>query len=207
MATRTRARIHSSRIEDGRCTVIAYSNPIDGPQTETHRNSFLISELGPLTILNLAASGFATVVGNRCQRSSDHPDAVAVADTLWAEMLKGDWSPGKRDTVESEPTDLMKAVAEAANIPVHVVQWRFETEMVKRNDGTLYKDAANKPRRRFSVAIQRQLATDPAIAPIMARLAQERARALTAAAKSQAKEPSKLATMFTINEPDNLAAK
>lgn len=187
-----RTKVASSAIADGVCTLTCYSDPAAGPQHVTATLVYNMSELSEGMVRDIAAYGFAALTGNRYQRSKDHPDVPAIANSLFSEMKSGDWKAGKRDSggEGSEPTDLMKAIAEATKTPLHVVAERFETEMVKRNDGSLFVDKAGKPRKFFSSSVQRQLAADPAIAPILARLAQERASATAAA-------PSKLSTLFS----------
>lgn len=191
----SRNKVLSTQIENGIITITCYSAPTDGPQEINATIRYNVHELPTPMILNLAAVGFGAVLGNRHQNTEGHPDIPAIAAHLFAEMQTSDWKPGKRDATTNEPTDLMKALAEATNKPIHVVQHEFETRVVTRNDGTVYRDNAGKTRRFFSAAVQRELAADVAVLPILARMQQERARALAAQAKGN-KEPSKLATLF-----------
>lgn len=194
-----RTKVVSTSIDTGRATLECFSNPAEGPQHTTDTLIYDMANLNGPTLLNLAAYGFCAVAAQRYQRSAKdgHPDVARTAQELYNEMVAGDWHPGKRDTASREPTDLMKAIAEATSTPLHVVQHEFETRMVVLNDGTLYTDKAGKPRHFFSASIQKEIAADPAIAPILARLDQERAKATLAATRAN-KKPSKLSTLFSI---------
>jgi hypothetical protein len=208
MPTDKRTKIATTAIADGVCEMRCWSDPAQGEQRVTDTLRYDMRDIPAPMLHDLAAYGFAAVAGNRYQREQAHPDVPLVANTLFAELQAGDWRPGKRDTGEgSEPTDLMLAIAEATSQPVHLVQERFETEMVKLNDGTLYRDSLGKPRRFFSAAVQRQLAADPAIAPILARLTQERAHRMLASAQAAGTDaPSTLSSLFRQPQPQQADA-
>ena len=197
----TRTKVATTSISNGTVTFTCYSDPAAGPQTVTSTLPFNVQDLSTLTILDLAAFGFASVAANRYQRTDQHPDVPTVCTALFTEMKAGDWKPGsKRDTGPAEPSDLVKAIAEATKTPVHIVAHEFDTKMELRNDGSLYTNSAGRTRRFFNKQVQAELAADPAIAPILARLEQERASAALAASAAN-RSPSKLTTLFPPSPP------
>lgn len=123
--------------------------------------------------------GFQSVASNFYTRLDNaSPENVrAVLDKVAASMADGTWEPG-RQFAASEPTDIELAIAEAKNLPVHVVQEDIETRMKLGTDGQPERDQRGRTKRVFTKKVLDAIAKDPKIAPILARIAQERARAV-----------------------------
>jgi hypothetical protein len=110
-----------------------------------------------------------------------------------------------------EPDDIVLAMAEATGRPVHVIQKDIDERIQKDASGNPIRDKKGRTRKFFTQAVLDKLAQDPRVAPIMARLAKERADKMAAAAKGQKRNaPSTLDTMFapeTSNPPPSRHSK
>jgi hypothetical protein len=84
-----------------------------------------------------------------------------------------------------EPDDIVLAMAEATGRPVHVIQQDIDERIQKDASGNPIRDKKGRTRKFFTKAVLDKLAQDPRVAPIMARLAKERADKMAAAAKGQ----------------------
>lgn len=176
MATVTRNKVMTSSIEAGVLTITHYTDPANGPQTVAGTLKFTLQDLPTPTILDLAGGGLARDISQSCNNSNGHPDVVAIATRRFESMKAGEWHPGK-PAVESEPTDLQRAIAEITGQPIHYIINEFETRMQKTNGGEIWRDSRGKPRREFNAAKQAELMQDPEVAEVMARYARERAAA------------------------------
>jgi hypothetical protein len=168
-----RTKIASAAIDNGNVTISYYSDPANGPQTIAGTVTIDIRDFSTPTIYDLAATGFAATASTYYQRGKAHPDVPAIATRLHEQLKTGKWHPGKAALV-SEPTDLMRALAEATGTPVATVEAAFKDRMVTLPDGSLYRDARGHTRRYFDRAMQMQIAQDPKVAPILSRLIRER---------------------------------
>ena len=181
-----RTRIASQRITNSENEFRIYGEPDDtGRQHITHVITHDVSQLPQPTILTLAALGFGRVAESRWNRKGSD-DVPSILASLWTELLSGTWQPG-RVYEEAGPTDLMLALAEVTNVPVHIVQRDFNERMKyvdehgKYLDGhpssdlhTLYYDARGRTHRFFDKARCDELSRHPKVAAVLARLARAR---------------------------------
>lgn len=156
--------------------------------------------------------GFNTLFSNRYNRL-DNPDAAEVRkcyDEFATAIFNGTWEPGTRAVGDSEPDDIVVAIAEATGQPVHVIQDRIDNELQKNEDGTPRVDKRGRNMRVFNAAMLAKIADDPKVKPILARLSAERAKRLSAEAKAQAAsgvQSSMLDTFGTGHAPQAEAAQ
>lgn len=223
MPTRTRTRIATQLIENGVLTLSLYGEADEsGTQHITDTIAYNLHDLCPDTALtsvclNLMARGFGREWEGRYNRANlDSPDVRAIGSALWAECVDGKWTPGRVKDSEAEPTDLQLALAEVFGTPVHLIQQQFEEYMQGRTaDGrivpshfegaTLIKTKANKTLRYFNKATCDQLAKEPRVAAVLAKLERERAQKRIADAK-RAPAQSLATSLFGQAAPENAAA-
>lgn len=138
-----------------------------------------------------AAMGFASVAQNFYTKLDETtPDTVrAVFDNLAKSITDGSWSPG-RSLTQSEPDDIVLAIAEATGQPWQDVQKRVDEEIVRDADGNAITDKGGRTRRVFTKSLLDNIAKDPQVAPIMARLAKERADRLAKTAREGRNAPT-----------------
>lgn len=135
--------------------------------------------------------GFHAVASNAYTRM-DNPTpggVLQVFNKLAASIADGSWSPG-RALGEKEPTDVVLAIAEATGQTVDAVQTRIDTELVRLPSGAPKLSSNGRTQRVFTDTMLANIAKDPKVAPIMARLARERADKMAKAAKDIAKGPT-----------------
>lgn len=135
--------------------------------------------------------GFHAVASNAYTRMDNPtPEGVLqVFEKLAASIKDGTWSPG-RSLGEKEPTDIVLAIAEATGQTVDAVQTRIDTELVRLPNGEPKLSSNGRTQRVFTDTMLSNIAKDPKVAPIMARLARERADKMAKAAKDIAKSPT-----------------
>jgi hypothetical protein len=206
--TKTKRKIARTKIEDGAAEFMLYGAPNDdGEQTIDRTLAFDPNDINPAIVNSVLAMGFAAAFQNQYQKLRDSdvdPDATAdLFNKLLAAMKDGSWSPG-RSFDEGEPDDIVLALAEATGRPVHVIAEEIETRMVKDNDGNLVRDKRGRTRRFFNAKMLENLGRDPKVAPIMARLAKERAERMNKDARGNKSSASKLGSLF--GEPNNTVA-
>jgi hypothetical protein len=185
-----RTRISHATITDGTCTISWYSPPGPEGQLQTVAGS------------RQFAVGFNTICSKSYQQVADntHPDVQAIALATYRDMEQGRWKPG-RSATPSEPPDIVCALAEATGTPIDKVEDEVRNRMKQLASGELYRDSAGRTHRYYDKEMQARLAADPRVAPIMARLASEKARRLSQEAK-QAKGVSILDGLFGPAPPD-----
>lgn len=192
-------RIRLTGIADGIASFNIYSPHFDaeGKQTVDRQKTFNYAALHDSLIPTLALQGVASALSNRHNRLDEWTPAIIsdVFDKLVAELSDGTWTPG-RTWDEREPTDLELAVAEATGQDIAAVMRDFDERIVLNADGTPKLDKRGHKSRVFTKTMQDNLAKDPAIRPILARLADERAKRLRAEAKSASDAPSTLGSLF-----------
>lgn len=152
----------------------------------------------------LMLMGFQSVFGNQYNRLDDpEPAAVRdILDKLLPTMLDGTWTPGRR-FAEAEPTLLELAIAEATGQPVHLVQKRIDEEVWRVGPadksapfgtGEPKRDKRGRVARVFTKRYLDNLANDPRVRPILARLTAEHAKRLGAKRSDDA--PSTIGDLF-----------
>lgn len=199
MADTKRKRFVSTKIENGIATFNLFGPPNeDGEQTVDRKVEFNPSAVADAIRDNVICQGFATIYANAYQSMSDVDPAEA--EKLFQRVLDavkdGIWTPG-RSYDAGEPDDIVIAMAEATGRPVHIIQQDIDERIQKDAQGNPIRDKKGRTRKFFTKAVLDKLAQDPRVAPIMARLAKERADKMAAAAKGQKRNaPSTLDTMF-----------
>jgi hypothetical protein len=209
MADTKRKRFVSTKIENGVATFNLFGPPNeDGEQTVDRTATFHPAVVAETIRDNVICQGFATIFANAYQSMSDVDPAEA--EKLFNRVLdavkEGTWTPG-RSYDAGEPDDIVVAMAEATGRPVHVIQNDIDERIQKDAEGKPIRDKKGRTRKFFTQAVLAKLAQDPRVAPIMARLAKERADRMAAAAKGQKRNaPSTLDTMFANPETEQPAA-
>lgn len=199
-------KIARSTIADGKATFTIFGAPNDdGEQLAAAKLAFDPADVHADVVGNLISMGFAAAFQSAYQRFRDEDvDASATADLfdkLLATVKDGSWTPG-RAVGEDEPDDIVLALAEATGRPVHVVQEDVESRMKKDNAGNLIRDKRGRTRRFFDAKMLEALGKDPKVAPIMARLAKERAEKMSKDARGKKQNgASKLDGLFGTDEP------
>jgi hypothetical protein len=208
MADTKRKRFVSTKIENGVATFNLFGPPNeDGEQTVDRAVTFNPGVVADTIRDNVICQGFATIFANAYQSMSDVDPAEA--EKLFNRVLDavkdGTWTPG-RSYDAGEPDDIVLAMAEATGRPVHVIQQDIDERIQKDASGNPIRDKKGRTRKFFTKAVLDKLAQDPRVAPIMARLAKERADKMAAAAKGQKRTaPSSLDTLFLGTDPQPTA--
>lgn len=181
--TKTKRKIATSRLVDSTLDVfgppaadgkqsVAFSYPIDPSKwTEPMRNL-------------AAIYGFIQFASNTYNRIDDPSPANvrAVLDKLSASLADGTFEPG-RHGVMGEPDLLTRAIAEATGTDVLVMQADIADRLVLDGDGNPVVDKRGRNKRVFTKAVLENIARDPKVAPILARLTREEADRLSKAAR------------------------
>jgi hypothetical protein len=135
-------------------------------------------------------------------------DLRAAYDKFIASVTDGTWTPG-RTFAESEPDDIVIAIAEVVAQPVHVVQQMIDDMLTKTKmnaDGTVAKDKAGRTMHVYRKAdLYKTFLDDPrkganghTVKQVVARLTEERAKRLAREARESAKAaPTGALDMFT----------
>ena len=146
--------------------------------------SLKIDELPPEMLRKAAAQGIYDIAGNGFYRKDGITPAEvqSIVERTVASFIAGTWTPGR--TFTSEPDDIVVALAEVTGVPVHVMEHDIETRLVRDEHGEPVKDRRGRNKRVFTQAALDALADDPAVKPIMAKLARERADKLAREAKA-----------------------
>lgn len=187
----TRRKTVSATINEDNTAVTfkLYTRPDDaGNQSVAETVSVTLDDIAPRYRDYFILLGFNTLFSNRYNRL-DNPDATDTCkcfDDFASAVRDGTWEPGTRAVGDSEPDDIVVAIAEATGQPVHVIQDRIDNELQKNPDGTPRVDKRGRNMRVFNAAMLAKIADDPKVKPILARLSAERAKRLTAEAKAQA---------------------
>jgi hypothetical protein len=192
MADTKRIKIATGAIEGSVLTLRCYDAPHDDGSNQTVIETLVydVAELPVPVQAQLCALGLNRQIEQRYNRGGDtFPAVPAIAARVWASMKDGTWQLG-RVASESEPSDLELALAEVTNTPIHVVQQRFEEDVVRYptghpHEGEPILDAKGRTRRYFDKQMQARLAEQPRVKLVLARLAQERAKRLAAEAKGK----------------------
>ena len=149
----------------------------EGDQTIETTFSPAVANWPAEMVRQMAVIGFNATASNQYNRLDQKTPAnvlKAITD-LHTSVADGSWTPGR--TFVGEPDDIVLAIAEATGRPVHVVQKDIDERVkVDATTGEPVRDKKNRTMRVFSKSVLRNLENDPAIAPILARLAAERAK-------------------------------
>lgn len=180
----TKTRRATTDLEAG--TVTVYGPPGDDGKPVV----FKVISLGdPSTwndkTRNMAAWYGAAYIAQNSYNRHDNPTPEQVVETVektLAALADGTWTPGRTFGFGEQP-DIVHALAEYYKVPLHVMAEDIENRIVRGEDGEPVKDAKNRNKRVFTKAVLEHLAQEPAIRPIMARLAKERADRLAKEAR------------------------
>jgi len=188
MAATRIQRAYQSVTDEGVLKVHIYS-PIkdeDGKQKVVRTVQYNAAEL-PLKMQAICvAKGLGFYMAGRYSNAEDcdNPDDIAEAcDSLFAEMEKGTFVPGRGTGDGGRPSPFFEALAEYLKMPVHLVIHQVREDKVK-----------------FSAGKLAQFAKHPPIAAITARIEQERAKEKAAKAKAALKdaEDMDIASLFDL---------
>lgn len=202
-------KIARSTIADGKAVFTIFGAPNDdGEQLPAAKLAFDPTDVHADVLGNLISMGFAAAFQSAYQRFRDEDvDPAATSDLfdkLLASVKDGSWQPG-RAVGEDEPDDIVLALAEATGRPIHIVQEDIEGRMKKDAAGNLIRDKRGRTRRFFDAKMLEALGKDPKVAPIMARLAKERAERMAKDTRGKKQNgASKLDGLFGADELTNV---
>lgn len=203
----TRRRIVSAKIAETGDTV-TYN--IHGPADADGK--FPVVDTVSFAVGNIPADkrdwftlyGVSQVVSNSYNKLDDDvtPDDVrkSVCDVL-DEIEAGTWAPGRAGFAEREPTDLELAMAEVMGREVSDIMDHVDNDVQTNEDGSPKLDARGRKMRVFTKRMLDNIANDPAVKPVYARIVAERAKRLAAEAKSSKGGQSKLSGLFGGSAP------
>jgi hypothetical protein len=209
MADTKRKRFVSTKIENGVATFNLFGPPNeDGEQTVDRTATF-----HPASSPRPSATTSSAKASPRSSRTHikacptsirPKPRSCSIAFSTPSKKAHGH----RADlTMPANRTTSFVAMAEATGRPVHVIQNDIDERIQKDAEGNPIRDKKGRTRKFFTQAVLAKLAQDPRVAPIMARLAKERADRMAAAAKGQKRNaPSTLDTMFANPETEQPAA-
>lgn len=206
----TRRRIVSAKIaEDAQSVAYNIHGPADAdgkfPVIDTV--SFSVDHIPADRLSWFALYGVSQVVSNAYNKLDDDvtPDDVrASVNAVLADIHAGTWAPGRTGFAEREPTDLELAMAEVMGRDVSEIMDHVDNDVQKNDDGTPKLDARGRQMRVFTKRMLDNIANDPAVKPVYARIVAERAKRLAAEAKSERGGQSRLGSLFgtpTVAEP------
>lgn len=175
-----------------------------GPQDVAEKVSFSVNDISADLLAPLAIVGFFNLFGSRYKNleEPDHAEVRKAYDNFVAIIKDGTWTPG-RTPGETEPDDIVVAIAEATGRPVFLVQQEIDERLQLDDNSQPKRDKRGRTMRVFNARVLTQIASDPKIKPILARLAKERAERLAKEArthKGDAGAPSTLGSFFTSAE-------
>jgi len=174
--TKTRKRVATTNVDEHKISIFGPPDE-DGEQGIAHVFHPTVKAWPEDMLHKMAVYGFAQIASNIYNRVDDQsPDNVlALIQKLHDTVSDGTWTPG-RNVSTGEPDDIVLAIAEATGMPVHVVQNDIEERVALDEHGQPIKDARGRTKRVFTKAVLKAMERDPQIAPILARLAAERAK-------------------------------
>jgi hypothetical protein len=146
-----------------------------------------------------ALYGISQVVANGYNRptvGNDPVEVLAVVNAILADIASGEWSPGRQSFAERDPTDLELALAEVMGQSVDDVMKHVDEDLQTNDDGSPKLDKRGRTMRVFTKRMLDDLADDPAVKPVYARIVAERAKRLSAEAKAGKAGVSKLGGLF-----------
>lgn len=194
----TKRKIVAVAFADGKITFGVYGLPDEhGAQTIGHSLTIDLAEIHTDLVDAMIAEGVKSAYSNRYQRVETPAEVVKAGNEFLAALRDGSYKPG-RSAGEPEYDDLVLAVAEATSKTPDAIQTEFDTRSARDNTGaiiTTTRGGKTSPRKFFDAAMRNKLAHDKRIAPILARLAEERAKALKAEARDK-DAPDMLGGMF-----------
>ncbi len=201
MATTRLRKVSASIASDGAEVTYSVFGPADatGKQPVVSTTALRADQIPPARLTWFALHGVSQVVANSYNRpsvSDDPAEVLAIVNTVLADIVSGVWSPGSRAPTEREPTDLELAMAEVMGRSVEDIIEHINDDIERNADGSPKLDARGRTKRVFTKTLLAEIANDPAIKPVYARLVTERAKRLGAEAKSAKGGESKLAGLF-----------
>lgn len=203
MADKRRKTVSVSFTDDGNANLSFHTAPDDaGNQSVAEVVALTPEQIHDGLFSAFALRGVINTFSNIYNRI-ENPSASDLRreyDKFIATVADGTWTPG-RTMADSEPDDLMLALAEVTGQPVHLIQNKLEdmlAEVVKNPDGT---DKADKAGRKVHVHSKRKLyaaleASDPRVKSALSKIVAERAKRLAADAKTAKATGPSLADMF-----------
>lgn len=120
----------------------------------------------------LAAFGAASAIQGAYANATDH---IAVAKEVWGKLLDGTWTPGRIPGEEPTPLVVL-AIAQAMNLPVSAIEDQYDA---------------------MDPVTKRALRKNPEVAPILANLELEAAKAKAKKAKKNTDASVDLAAAFS----------
>jgi hypothetical protein len=207
-----RLRKVSARIaDDGSSVEYAIFGPAseDGKQPVADTTAFHADQLPQDRFNWFALYGLSQVVANAYNRPSvgDTPtEVLAVVNAVLADVASGEWSPGRQSFAERDPTDLELALAEVMGQSVDDVMKHVDEDLQTNDDGSPKLDKRGRTMRVFTKRMLDDLADDPAVKPVYARIVAERAKRLSAEAKAGKSGVSKLGGLFAPAQSSEPAA-
>ncbi len=207
MADKRLRKVSASISDDGSSVEYRVFGPADdtGKQPVADTTAFRADQLPSDRYAWFALYGLSQVVANAYNRPSvgDTPaEVLAVVNSVLADVASGEWSPGRSGGfTEREPTDLELAMAEVMGRSVDDIIAHINDDIERNADGSPKLDARGRTKRVFTKTLLAEIANDPAIKPVYARLVTERAKRLGAEAKSAKGGESKLAGLFGTPAP------
>lgn len=198
----TRRRIVSAKIsEDGTSVNYAIHGPADadGKFPVVDNVPFTVDHIPTDRLAWFALYGVSQVVSNAYNKLDDDvtPDEVraSVSDVL-ADIHAGTWAPGRAGFAEREPTDLELAMAEVMGRDVSDIMDHVDNDVQMDEHGQPKLDKRGRQMRVFTKRMLDNIANDPAVKPVYARIVAERAKRLAAEAKADRGGQSKLGSLF-----------
>lgn len=180
---KTKRKIATSRLADG--TLDVFGPPdASGKQPVAFSYEFDPSKWTDAMVRLTAIYGAIQFAANTYNRIEDPSPANvrAVLDKLTASLADGTFEPGRHGVI-GEPDLLTRAIAEATGTDVTVMQADIADRLVLDADGKPVTDARGRNKRVFTKAVLDNIACDPKVAPILARLTREEADRLAKAAR------------------------
>lgn len=137
-----------------------------------------------------ALRGFADTIRNAVNRLDNPSASQARAEyaRLAATVLDGTWTPG-RTMADSEPDDLVLALAEVTGQPVHVIQTKLDDMLAEPKRDAAGNELRDKKGRIVHVHTKSKLYvalenSDPRVKTALSRIVADRAKRMAADAKS-----------------------
>lgn len=203
----TRRRIVSAKIaETGDTVTYNIHGPADtdGKFPVVDAVEFSAASIPSDKLYWFALYGVSQVVSNAYNKLDDDvtpDDTRASVVNVLDEIEAGTWAPGRAGFAEREPTDLELAMAEVMGREVSDIMDHVDNDVQLDVDGSPKLDARGRKMRVFTKRMLDNIANDPAVKPVYARIVAERAKRLAAEAKSSKGGQSKLSGLFGGSAP------